>query len=91
MSGQCVFCASAFGDCLFYLCTRCAMALLVGTNNSRFLLIGTLAETLTNILLDYLLIFGHWGLPQMGFNGAAVASIAAGSYRYAGADCSCTF
>lgn len=52
-------------------------ALLVGTNNSRLLVIGTLAETLTNILLDYLLIFGHWGLPQMGFNGAAVASIIA--------------
>lgn len=52
-------------------------ALLVGTNNSRFLVIGTLAETLTNILLDYLLIFGHWGLPQMGFNGAALASIIA--------------
>jgi multidrug resistance protein, MATE family len=52
-------------------------ALLVGTNNSRFLIIGTLAETLVNILLDYLLIFGHWGLPQMGFNGAAFASIVA--------------
>ena len=52
-------------------------ALLVGTNNSRLLVIGTLAETLTNILLDYLLIYGHWGLPEMGFNGAAVASIIA--------------
>ncbi len=52
-------------------------ALLVGTNNSRYLVTGTLAETLTNILLDYLLIYGHWGLPEMGFNGAAVASIIA--------------
>jgi Na+-driven multidrug efflux pump len=30
-----------------------------------------------NILLDYALIFGHFGLPEMGFNGAAVASIIA--------------
>lgn len=52
-------------------------ALLVGTNNSRYLVTGTLAETLTNILLDYLLIYGHWGLPEMGFNGAAIASIIA--------------
>jgi len=52
-------------------------ALLVGTNNSRYLLVGTLVETLTNIVLDYALIKGRLGFTQMGFNGAAVASIAA--------------
>jgi putative MATE family efflux protein len=52
-------------------------ALLVGTNQSKFLVYGTLAETGVNILLDYGLIFGHWGLPTLGFNGAAVSSICA--------------
>jgi MATE family multidrug resistance protein len=52
-------------------------ALLVGTNQSRFLIAGTLAETLANIVLDYTLIFGHWGMPKLGFNGAAWASILA--------------
>lgn len=52
-------------------------ALLVGTNNSRYLVSGTLAETITNVLLDYALIFGHLGLPALGLNGAAVASIIA--------------
>jgi multidrug resistance protein, MATE family len=52
-------------------------ALLVGTNNSRYLVSGTLAETVANILFDYLLIFGHFGFPKMGLNGAAVASIIA--------------
>lgn len=52
-------------------------ALLVGTNNSRYLIAGTLAETIINIVLDYGLIYGKLGLPQMGFNGAAVASIIA--------------
>jgi multidrug resistance protein, MATE family len=50
-------------------------ALLVGTNQSKFLIYGTLAETIVNVVLDYGLIFGHFGLPEMGFNGAAVASI----------------
>lgn len=52
-------------------------ALLVGTNQSRFLIAGTLAETIANIVLDYTLIFGHWGMPKLGFNGAAWASILA--------------
>ena len=52
-------------------------ALLVGTNNSRYLISGTIAETLTNIGLDYLLIFGSLGFPKLGFNGAAYASVTA--------------
>ena len=52
-------------------------ALLVGTNQSRYLVIGTIAETLTNIVLDYGLIFGNLGMPELGFNGAAYASVIA--------------
>ncbi len=52
-------------------------AFLVGTTNARFLFIGSLFEAGSNILLDYGLIFGHWGLPQLGFNGAAWASVIA--------------
>lgn len=52
-------------------------ALLVGTNQTRFLVWGTLAEAIVNIVLDYGMIFGHYGLPAIGFNGAAYASIIA--------------
>jgi putative MATE family efflux protein len=52
-------------------------ALLVGTNNSKLLIFGTSAEALVNVVLDYGLIFGNWGLPKLGFNGAAVASVIA--------------
>lgn len=50
-------------------------ALFVGTNRSKYLIAGTLAEALSNIFFDYSLIFGHFGFPNLGFNGAAYASI----------------
>ena len=52
-------------------------ALLIGTNQSKYLLAGTIAETVANIFFDYGLIYGKFGMPEMGFNGAAVASIIA--------------
>lgn len=52
-------------------------AFLIASLNSRLLIIGFVIEAGCNILLDYLLIFGHWGLPAMGFNGAALASVIA--------------
>jgi MATE family multidrug resistance protein len=52
-------------------------AFLVGSNNSRLLKYAFIVETIINILLDYLFIFGHYGFPALGFNGAAVASVIA--------------
>lgn len=52
-------------------------ALLVGTNQSKFLVIGTATEAVTNVFFDYGFIYGKFGLPQLGFNGAAYASIIA--------------
>lgn len=58
---------------LFQMCN----ALLVGTNNSRYMKFGFWVQAGVNVLLDYSLIYGHWGMPELGFNGAAVASIIA--------------
>lgn len=52
-------------------------ALLISINQSKYLIIGTLAETIANIFFDYAFIFGHFGFPDLGFNGAAYASIIA--------------
>lgn len=50
-------------------------SLLISINQSKYLIIGTLAETIANIFFDYAFIFGHFGFAAMGFNGAAYASI----------------
>jgi Na+-driven multidrug efflux pump len=50
---------------------------LIGTNQSKYLVSGTLAEAVSNVFFDYVLIFGKWGFPHLGFNGAAYASILA--------------
>ena len=60
---------------LFLYIYQMRNALLVGINQSKLLVIGTLAEAVANVVFDYALIFGHFGLPAMGFNGAAVASV----------------
>jgi putative MATE family efflux protein len=52
-------------------------ALLVGTNQTKLLIYGTAAEAIANVILDYGFIFGKLGLPKMGFNGAAYASVIA--------------
>ena len=52
-------------------------AFLIGTLNSRYMMIGTIGESLVNIFFDYVLIYGALSFPQLGFNGAAVASVMA--------------
>jgi MATE family multidrug resistance protein len=52
-------------------------AFLIATLNSRLLIISFIVEATFNILFDYLLIFGHAGMPALGFQGAAWASIIA--------------
>ncbi len=62
---------------LFLYLYQMRNALLVGTNQSKYLIIGTASESVANIILDYALIYGKFGLPAMGFNGAAYASVMA--------------
>jgi MATE family multidrug resistance protein len=51
---------------------------LSGLGHTRPVMVVTLAATGINILLDYLLILGHAGLPEMGIAGAGWASVTAG-------------
>ena len=41
------------------------------TGQSMLPMVVGLAAVITNTLLNYCLIFGNWGAPQLGVNGAA--------------------
>ena len=50
-------------------------AFYVGIGDTKVLIWSTASMALVNIVLDYCLIFGHWGFPVMGIGGAALASV----------------
>ena len=52
-------------------------ALYVGISNTKVITYSTIIMAVVNILLDYCLIFGNLGFPQIGISGAAVASFCA--------------
>ena len=55
-----------------------ASALLRSTERVRIPLAASIASVVTNVFLNWVLIFGRFGLPKMGVQGAAVATVAAG-------------
>ncbi|MGD9929963.1 MAG: MATE family efflux transporter [Mangrovibacterium sp.] len=46
-----------------------------GIGKTRIVMTATIVALIVNVLLDYVLIFGKFGLPQMGIRGAAIATI----------------
>ena len=59
----------------FLMLTQLLSAFFISIGRSRLLIWGSLVATVVNVVLDYLLIFGKYGMPAMGFKGAAVASV----------------
>ena len=52
-------------------------AFFIGITRTKVLTLNAVCMAMTNVLLDYLLIFGNWGFPRMGIQGAAIASVIA--------------
>lgn len=52
-------------------------AFYIGITRTKVLTINAIVMALVNVALDYALIFGKFGLPEMGIKGAAIASVIA--------------
>lgn len=52
-------------------------ALYIGISDTKVITYSTIIMAIVNIFLDYCLIFGNFGLPEMGIGGAALASFCA--------------
>lgn len=59
----------------FIIVCQLSNSFFLATSNSQKIIYGSFAQTLANILFDYLLIFGLFSFPEMGLNGSAVASV----------------
>jgi len=71
----------------FMLINFVSRGFFAGIGKTKHQLIGSIFVTATNIVLDYLLIFGKAGFPKLGIQGAAIASSIAmgvGSVYYIG-------
>lgn len=52
-------------------------SLYVGITQTRILTTSAVLMAITNIIFDYALIFGHFGLPRLGIEGAGISSVIA--------------
>lgn len=60
---------------IFSLLRNCLSSFFSGIGKTRTVMASAILSTVTNVFLNYLLIFGKWGLPAMGISGAAWGSI----------------
>jgi MATE family multidrug resistance protein len=51
-----------------------AIALYSGLGRTNVIIYNTIVLAVVNVFLDYVLVFGYWGFPEMGIEGAGMAS-----------------
>lgn len=59
---------------VFAFATAMFRAFYVGTTQTRTLTLNSIVMVASNVLFNWILIFGHFGLPALGITGAAIGS-----------------
>ena len=66
--------------CFTYLIFPLESVLVTSLRGSRIVLIGTIVSVIsltTSVTMNYMLIFGNWGAPELGIRGAAIGTLTA--------------
>ena len=78
-----VYAQISLAGAFFMMASRTIHQFFYGVHRPRVVLVTAIAAHTTNIVLNYALIFGHFGLPALGVAGAAIGTLAATVIEFA--------